>query len=56
MILEEYADQLPAALRRRMEESIAKAVEGERKEGRLKETYTNISLMYGFLRPGPASA
>jgi len=50
MILEEYAHQLPAALRRRMEESIAKAVEGERKEGRLKETYTKHSLMYGFLR------
>jgi hypothetical protein len=50
MILEEYGDQLPAALRRRIEESIAMAVEGERKEGRLKETYTNIYLMYGFLR------
>ena len=50
MILEEYGEQLPAELRRRMEESIAKAVEGERREGRLKETYTNISLMYGFLR------
>ena len=50
MILEEYSDQLPPALRRRMEASIAMAVEGERKEGRLKESYTNISLMYGFLR------
>jgi hypothetical protein len=49
MILEEYADQLPAPLRRRMEASIVKAVEGERKEGRLKPTYTNISLMYGVL-------
>jgi hypothetical protein len=50
VILEEYSSQLPPALRRRMEESIVKAVEGERKEGRLKETYTNISLMYGLLR------
>lgn len=50
MILEEYSSQLPAALRHRMEESIVRAVEGERKEGRLLETYTNISLMYGLLQ------
>jgi len=50
MILEEYSEQLPAPLRGRLQASIVKAVEGERKEGRLKETYTNISLMYGFLR------
>jgi hypothetical protein len=49
MILEEYSNQLPAPLRRRMEEAIVKAVEGERKEGRLERSYTNVALMYGLL-------
>jgi len=49
VILEDFSDRLPEALRRRMELSIADAVNGEIQEGRLKANYTNIALMHAFL-------
>jgi hypothetical protein len=49
VILNEYPDRIPADLAQQMIESIDYAVAGEIKEKRLKATYTNISLMYGFL-------
>jgi hypothetical protein len=49
VILNEYPDRIPSDLAQQMIESIDYAVAGEMKEKRLKETYTNISLMYGFL-------
>jgi hypothetical protein len=49
VILEDFSDRLPEALRKRMELSIARAVNGELQEGRLKANYTNIALMHAFL-------
>ena len=49
VILTEYPDRVPADLRKRMIDAIDDAVAGEMKQGRLLPTYTNISLMYGFL-------
>jgi hypothetical protein len=49
LILSEYPDRLPPGLAQDLQESINYAVAGEIKEGRLKPSYTNISLMYGFL-------
>lgn len=49
LILTEYPDRISADLRRRMIDAIDYAVAGEMKQGRLAPTYTNISLMYGFL-------
>ena len=49
VILEDFSDRLPEALRKRMERAIARAVNGELEEGRLKPSYTNIALMHAFL-------
>jgi hypothetical protein len=49
VILNEYPDRIPADLGPAMMESINYAVAGEIKEKRLLPSYTNISLMYGFL-------
>jgi hypothetical protein len=49
LILTEYPDRIPADLAQDLGESINYAVAGEIKEGRLKPSYTNISLMYSFL-------
>ncbi|WP_420239414.1 hypothetical protein ACOBR2_07550 [Telmatobacter bradus] len=49
LILNEYPDRVPAALRTRMVESIDYALQGEMHEGRLEPSYTNIALMYGYL-------
>ncbi|MBV9083675.1 MAG: hypothetical protein JOZ62_13430 [Acidobacteriaceae bacterium] len=49
IILLEFRDRLPAELNRKMELSIVDALEGEIKEKRLKPSYTNIALMYGYL-------
>jgi hypothetical protein len=49
VILENFADRLPDSLRRGMERAIARAVNGEIEEGRLKPNYTNIALMHAFL-------
>jgi hypothetical protein len=49
MILIEYPDSIPAALRDRMYSSIDVAIQGEIQEGRLVPSYTNISLMYGSM-------
>src|SRR5208337_242248 len=49
VILTEYPDRLSEDLGRRMIDAIDYAVAGEMKQGRLAPTYTNISLMYGFL-------
>ncbi len=49
IILNEYPDRIPAALRGRMMPAIDDAVAGEMKQGRLVPTYTNPALMYGFL-------
>ena len=49
MILIEYPDRIPAGVARQMYEAIDRALEGERKEGRLVPSYSNIALMYGFL-------
>jgi hypothetical protein len=49
LILLEYPDRVSEDLRRRMMDAIDYAVAGEMKQGRLVPTYTNISLMYGFL-------
>jgi len=49
VILEDFSDRLPEPLRRRMELSIGRAVNGELLEGRLKPNYTNIALMHAFL-------
>jgi len=49
VILEDFSDRLPEPLRKRMELSISRAVNGEIKEGRLKPNYTNIALMHAFL-------
>ena len=49
VILIEFPDRLPKSLIDHMEASIRMALQGEMHEGRLLVTYTNISLMYGFL-------
>jgi hypothetical protein len=49
LLLNEYPDRIPPDLAAAMLESINYAVAGEIKQGRLQPTYTNISLMYGFL-------
>jgi hypothetical protein len=49
VILNEYPDRIPVDLGPAMMESINYAVAGEIKEKRLLPSYTNISLMYGFL-------
>ncbi|GAA3751387.1 hypothetical protein [Terriglobus aquaticus] len=47
MILIEYPDRIPADLAKALEQSIETAVTGEIQDGRLKESYSNIALMYG---------
>lgn len=49
VILNEYPDRVSKDLQSRMIDAIDYAVAGEMKQGRLLPTYTNISLMYGFL-------
>jgi hypothetical protein len=49
VILMEYPDRIPQRLGERMNAAIDCAVEGEMKDGRLKTSYSNIALMYGFL-------
>jgi len=49
MILIEYPDRIPASLADRLYASIDLAITGEILDGRLKETYSNIALMYGAL-------
>jgi hypothetical protein len=49
MILFEYPDRIPPSLAERLYASIDLAVTGEQQDGRLKETYSNIALMYGAL-------
>ena len=49
IILNEYPDRIPKQLQQRMIGAIDDAVAGEMKQGRLLPSYTNISLMYGFL-------
>ncbi len=49
MILEDFPDRVPQEMRRKLESSIAKAVSGEILNARLKPTYTNPALMFGFL-------
>lgn len=49
LILIRGGDRLPADLVARMERAIARAVEGELADKRLKPGYTNIALMHGFL-------
>ena len=49
VILNEYPERISPELRQRMIDAIDYAVAGEMKQGRLLPTYTNISLMYGFL-------
>jgi hypothetical protein len=49
LILTEYPDRVSEDLRGRMIDAIDYAIAAEMKQGRLAPTYTNISLMYGFL-------
>ncbi len=49
MVLIEYPDRIPADLAKDLEASIELAVTGEMQDGRLKESYSNIALMYGAL-------
>ena len=49
IILNEYSDRIPNEMQQRMIDAIDYAVAGEMKQGRLLPSYTNISLMYGFL-------
>ncbi len=49
MILIEYPDRIPVPLADRLYASIDLAITGEIQDGRLKETYSNIALMYGAL-------
>jgi hypothetical protein len=49
LLLEEYPDRLPDALRKQMENAIERAVSGEIAERRLKADYSNVALMHGFL-------
>jgi hypothetical protein len=49
MILEDFPDRVPQPMQRKLENSIARAVSGEILNARLKPTYTNPALMFGFL-------
>jgi hypothetical protein len=49
MILIEYPDRISPSLAERLYASIDLAITGEIQDGRLKETYSNIALMYGAL-------
>lgn len=49
LMLEQFADRLPAGLPARLEDSIRRAVEGELTQGRAEPYHTNIKLMHGFL-------
>jgi hypothetical protein len=49
IILTDYRDRIPKDLATRLDESITIAVQGERQQGRLHPSYTNIALMYGSL-------
>lgn len=49
IILNDYPERVAPELRQRMTESIDYALQGEMHEGRLKPSYTNIALMYGYL-------
>jgi hypothetical protein len=49
VFLIEYPDRLPEEMRARLEDSIRRAVEGERHDTRLTPGYTNIALLHGFL-------
>ena len=49
VILNEFPEKLPAGMDKRLIESIDYAIAGEMHEGRLKPSYTNIALMYGYL-------
>jgi hypothetical protein len=49
MILIEYPDRISPELAQRMYTAIDRSIEGEIAEKRLVPSYTNISLMYGFL-------
>lgn len=50
LVLAEFEDRLSPDDRRRIDQSLALAVEGELAHGRLRTSYTNISLMHGFLQ------
>ena len=49
MILIEYPDRISPSLVEQLYASIDLAITGEQQDGRLKETYSNIALMYGAL-------
>lgn len=49
IILEEFPDRIPQDLKIRLNQSIVRAVAGEIANKRLVATYTNPSLMFGFL-------
>ncbi len=49
VLLEEYSDRLPEALRKQMESAIERVVSSEISEARLRPDYSNIALMHGFL-------
>jgi hypothetical protein len=49
MILEDFPDRIPREMQHRLENSIVQAVAGEILNARLKPTYTNPALMFGFL-------
>ncbi|MDQ2948374.1 MAG: hypothetical protein M3Y27_20965, partial [Acidobacteriota bacterium] len=49
LILLDHRTQLPPELTLRLGKSIQQSIAGEIQENRLKASYTNISLMYGFL-------
>lgn len=50
LVLLESGERVPAELARRLQDSIRRAVDAESNEDRLKPTYTNIAIMYAFLR------
>jgi len=49
LILIEYPERIPSQLASKMYQAIDAAIMGEMKHGRLKESYSNIALMYGAL-------
>lgn len=49
LVLEEFADRLPAGMKEQLENSIKSAVESELTEGRFEPYHTNIKLLHGFL-------
>jgi hypothetical protein len=49
LMLLDYGDRIPPALRKRMEASLRLAIAGEERHGRLKASYTNISLMHAWM-------